>query len=156
MSLTSEFKEGVKPEDGRGTYVSLKVINGEELINHYKRQGLVDTIAPHELHCTVAYSKKSFVHEPFIGTVTIKPGDIEAHLCKLGDGIVMKFTNTDILAVNKKCVDEGAISDYTTYTPHISISYGNTSLDLNNLVKPDFDILLGNETTSEINEFYSK
>lgn len=151
-----DLRKELETENDKGTYVSLKVINGEELINHYKRQGLVDTIAPHELHCTVAYSKKSFVHEPFIGTVTIKPGDIEAHLCKLGDGIVMKFTNTDILAVNKKCVDEGAISDYTTYIPHISISYGNTSLNLNTLVKPDFDILLGNETTSEINEFYNK
>ena len=35
-------------------------------------------------------------------------------------------------------------------------TYRRVEEDLNNLVKPDFDILLGNETTSEINEFYNK
>ena len=43
-----DLRKELETENDKGTYVSLKVINGEELINHYKRQGLVDTIAPHE------------------------------------------------------------------------------------------------------------
>ena len=84
MSLTREFKEGMEPEDSRGTYVSLKVINCVELAEHFKSQGL-NIIKPSELHCTVAYSTKTFKHVDNPETIVVSPVEVDMHLSTLGE-----------------------------------------------------------------------
>lgn len=151
MSLTSDFKEGMEPVDSRGTYVSLKVINCVELAEHFKSQGL-NIIKPSELHCTVAYSTKTFEHEDNPETIVVSPVDVDMHLSTLGDNcIVLKIDNKEITKRHEKTIEEGAIHGYTTYQAHITLKYSGTDLDISKLIKPDFDILLGNETTEPLN-----
>ena len=99
MSLTREFKEGIEPEDSRGTYVSLKVINCVELAEHFKSQGL-NIIKPSELHCTVAYSTKTFEHEDNPETIVVSPVEVDMHLSTLGDNcIVLKIDNKEMITI---------------------------------------------------------
>ena len=99
MSLTRDFKEGMEPEDSRGTYVSLKVINCVELAEHFKSQGL-NIIKPSELHCTVAYSTKTFEHEDNPETIVVSPVDVDLHLSTLGDNcIVLKIDNKEMITI---------------------------------------------------------
>ena len=151
MSLTREFKEGVEPEESRGTYVSLNVINCVELAEHFKSQGL-NIIKPSELHCTVAYSTKTFEHVDNPETIVVSPVEVDMHLSTLGDNcIVLKIDNKEITKRHEKTIEEGANYGYTTYQAHITLKYSGTDLDINKLIKPDFDILLGNETTVPLN-----
>lgn len=151
MSLTNDFKEDTLPKDNRGTYVSLKVINCVELAEHFKSQGL-NIIKPSELHCTVAYSTKSFEHEDNPETIVVSPVDVEMHLSTLGDNcIVLKINNQEVTKRHEKTIEEGATHGYTTYQAHITLKYSGTDLDISKLIKPDFDILLGNETTEPLN-----
>ena len=151
MSLTNDFKEDTLPKDNRGTYVSLKVINCVELAEHFKSQGL-NIIKPSELHCTVAYSTNTFEHKDNPETIVVSPVDVEMHLSTLGDNcIVLKINNQEVTKRHEKTIEEGATHRYTTYQAHITLKYSGTDLDLNKLIKPDFDILLGNETTEPLN-----
>ena len=151
MSLTRDFKEGMEPEYSRGTYVSLNVINCVELAEHFKSQGL-NIIKPSELHCTVAYSTKTFKHVDNPETIVVSPVDVEMHLSTLGDNcIVLKIDNKEITKRHEKTIEEGANHGYTTYQAHITLKYSGTDLDISKLIKPDFDILLGNETAIPLN-----
>ena len=66
-------------------------------------------------------------------------------------GINLKIDNKEITKRHEKTIEEGANHGYTTYQAHITLKYSGTDLDISKLIKPDFDILLGNETTVPLN-----
>lgn len=140
-------------DNKKGTYVSMKVKNPEVLYKWYKDQG-VDVVPKEELHCTIAYSKKEFKHEVDKDEVEIKyDEEIYPYLEPLGnDGaVVMKFTSKEMQKRFDKCIKEGAIYDYDTYIPHVTISYNGKDLDLKSIRRPDFYISLHNETVEPLN-----
>lgn len=151
--ITRTLKKILKiDESSKGTYVARKVKNAESLYNHYKNQG-VNVIPMEELHCTIAYSKKEF--KPKLNSKDIEimyDEDIYPYLEPLGnDGcIVMKFKSKEMTERWQDCIDRGAIYDYESYIPHITIAIDEKDLDLKSIRKPDFNIILSNEYTEEL------
>ena len=151
--ITGTLKNILKiDEASKGTYVARKVKNAESLYNHYKNQG-VNVIPIEELHCTIAYSKKEF--KPKLNSKDIEimyDEDIYPYLEPLGnDGcIVMKFKSKEMTERWQDCIDRGAIYDYESYIPHITIAIDEKDLDLKSIRKPDFNIILSDEYTEEL------
>lgn len=140
-------------EAEEGTYVARKVLNAESLYKHFKNQGL-DVIPADELHCTIAYSKKTFTPNIDKKVIEIKyDEEIYPYLEPLGDegAVVMKFRNKEIESRWQDCMDRGASYDYPKYQPHITITFNGKDLNLKEILKPDFDIQLGDEYTEPLN-----
>lgn len=136
----------------KGTYVSRKVRNPEILYNFFKDQG-VNVIPMNELHCTIAYSKKEFLLDVDHNEITIKPEQLKSKLEPLGNegAVVLKFESDEMTERFNHCIEKGATYDYPKYIPHISISYDGKDLDLNKIKIPNFDIILYDEKSEELN-----
>lgn len=151
--ITGTLKKILKiDEASKGTYVARKIKNAESLYNHYKNQG-VDVVPMEELHCTIAYSKKEFKPELNSNEIEIMyDEDIYPYLEPLGDDgcIVMKFKSKEMTERWQDCIDRGATYDYEKYIPHITIAINEKDLDLKSIRKPDFNIILSDEYTEEL------
>lgn len=136
----------------KGTYVSRKVRNPEILYNFFKDQG-VNVVPMNELHCTIAYSKKEFLLDVDHNEITIKPEQLKSKLEPLGDegAVVLKFESDEMVERFNHCIKKGATYDYPKYIPHISISYDGKDLDLKKIKVPNFDIILYDEKSEELN-----
>lgn len=135
----------------KGTYVSRKVRNPEILYNFFKDQG-VNVVPMNELHCTIAYSRKEFLLDVDSKDIIIKPEQLKSKLEPLGDdgAIVLKFESKEMIERFNHCIKKGATYDYPKYQPHISISYNGKDLDLNKIKVPNFDIILCDEKSEEL------
>ena len=136
----------------KGTYVSRKVRNPEILYNFFKDQG-VNVVPMNELHCTIAYSRKEFLLDVDHNEITISPKQLKSKLEPLGNegAIVLKFESDEMVERFNHCIEKGATYDYPKYQPHISISYDGKDLDLNSIKVPNFDIILYDEKSEELN-----
>lgn len=144
--------ESKSNNSNKGTYVSMKVKNAQGLYDHYTKQG-VNCVPVDEMHCTIAYSRKEFNHKITPGEVEIKCDEqIQTYLEPLGDEgcIVMKFESKEMQERFQKCIDEGATYDYDSYIPHITITMDGKNLNLKDITRPDFNIILYNETVKEL------
>ena len=138
-------------QNTKGTYVSVKVKNNLELYEWFKNQN-IDVLDKEDLHCTLAYSKKEFKHVLNDSDILVNSSSIHNKLEPLGDegAIVMKFDSEEMNKRFNQCIKEGALYDYPQYIPHISISYNGKDIDLDKIKVPDFDIILCDETTEEL------
>lgn len=152
MSTFKRTKQEVK-EEFVGGYVSVKVINNIQLANWYKDQGL-ETIDPLELHCTIAYSRVPFHRVPNKDEIIVN--NTFPKLSPLGDEgcVVLKLYSEELENRFKECMEAGAVYDYESYIPHITIAVGVTE-DLSKYKSPNFDIILGNETIEKLDEEFS-
>jgi hypothetical protein len=122
----------VKEEDGHknGTYSSLLVRNRskDELLDWCERAG-VPCNTEDKLHCTLIYSKKPV---PSLQSVDGKRVHIEAETIGwkvLGGSdedptqcLVLIINSPDIIALNKKMTEMGAVSDYPEYIQHVTVN----------------------------------
>lgn len=152
MNILSESHNSEVTPVEKGTYVSRKVKNPETLYNFFKDQG-VNVIPMNELHCTIAYSKKEFLLDVDNNEITIKPEQLKSKLEPLGNegAVVLKFESDEMVERFNHCIEKGATYDYPKYIPHISISYDGKDLDLNSIKVPNFDIILYDEKSEELN-----
>ena len=97
----------------KGTYVSVKVQNHEELSKWFQDQGL-KTIPSNEMHCTIAYSKKEFKHKIIKDNIIVNDF---LEISPLGDDgcLVLKFKSAELQERFKNCMDEGAMYDWENY-----------------------------------------
>lgn len=150
LKTFEEFCNEAEETTNIGTYVSVKVKNNEELYNWFKEQN-VDMVPMEELHCTISYSRKEFQHIPNTEEVTITPAQL-IKIEPLGDegAVVLKFNSDEMQDRFQKCMSEGAMYDYDTYIPHITITYNGKDLDLSKIKLPNFDIILTGETVEPL------
>ena len=134
-----------------GTYVSLKVKNNSEFYNWFKKQG-INVEDKENLHCTLSYSRKEFIHKENKEEVIVSPNKIKSIEPLGNDGaIVLKFESDEMQKRFNQCMSEGATYDYDEYIPHITITYDGKDLNLKDIEKPNFDIVLHNEKTEPLN-----
>jgi hypothetical protein len=90
--------------ESKGTYVSVKVQNHEELSKWFQDQGL-KTIQSNEMHCTIAYSKKEFKHKIIKDNIIVNDF---LEISPLGDDgcLVLKFKSAELQERFKNCMDE--------------------------------------------------
>lgn len=141
-------------ENDKGKYIAVRVKNAQELHDWYSKQG-VEVIPNDELHCTIAYSKKDF--EYTISKDDIFVSEFNSKLEPLGnDGaVVLKIYSQELQDRFNRCINAGATYDYPSYKPHITISYKEIE-NLDDIIQPDFDIVLGDEYTNPLDEDYKE
>lgn len=139
-------------------YVHRPVLNGAEIADWFARQGFQTTLAPSDMHVTVAYSKQPLWWDPIPQaepnvTVPSNSRTIE----RLGDkgAIVLRFDNQTLHRRWKEFRNYGAVWDYDGYRPHVSITYHGSDIDLSRIKPFPGEIKLGHEVFSELNSDWS-
>ena len=151
------MKDKEEMETTKGTYVSIDVENHEQLYNWFKDQG-IEPIVSTEMHVTIAYSRKEFNIDNYIGRIIIKPEQFIG-IEELGNEgcAVLKYNSDELQARFNTCMSAGATYDYDSYIPHTTFALNLTKEQISKLKLPDFDIVLVNEHTDELNiEWKSK
>lgn len=144
-------------ENTKGNYVAIDVENHEQLYNWFKDQG-IEPIVSTEMHTTIAYSRKEFNIDNYVGRIIIKPEQFIG-IEELGNEgcAVLKYNSNELQARFNTCMSAGATYDYDSYIPHTTFALNLTKEQISKLKLPDFDIVLVNEHTDELNiEWKSK
>ena len=144
-------------EESKGKFIGLKIKNAKQLHDWYSNQGL-EMLPVEELHCTLAYSKKDFKHTLNTEDIIVPSCNIRDELFLLGledKVVVLKFDSELLSDRFQICIEEGAVFDFLTYQPHITLSIAKVK-DISKFVKPDFDIILCNEYENELIEDYQE
>jgi hypothetical protein len=135
-------------------FLSRPLLNAPALIAWAKSQGFKTTLAPEDMHLTQSYSKTAFewdqvgiVPNPFTSTAGSRA------VCPLGDGgaVVLKFEEPVFAARWASVQAGGASSDYPTFTPHVTISWDASDLDLSKVIPYTGPLEFGPEVFRELN-----
>jgi phage-related protein (TIGR01555 family) len=116
----------------RSLYMYRPVLNGKDIVAHYKAQGVANLHAPSDLHVTIAYSREP-VDWMKIGSddwggnadggLNIKAGGARMMEQLGGDKVVcLLFASNDLLYRHMRTIDAGATWDWDEYQPHITIA----------------------------------
>lgn len=129
-------------------YVYRPILNADSIIQFYKAQGLPTTIPANDMHVTVAYSRQPvdwMKFSPNVDQILVyKSNDRSTQrFGDNGEALVLSFNDADLAGRNQAFSDGGAVWDWTSYRPHITISY-NAPADMT-LVPYTGPILLGPE-----------
>lgn len=152
----------------RTLYVYRKVKNAQEIIDHFKRQGVKTTLKANDLHVTIMYSATPVdwmkASSPWTygdaedvrnGVLRIPPGGPrDVDLFGDGDCLVLLFNNQDLSWRHETLLNIGCTFKFATYQPHITIShkFGGT---LEGLEPFTGKIVLGPEIFAEVDTNWS-
>jgi hypothetical protein len=140
-------------------YVSRPLNNGEEFIEWAKSQGFEKTLDESEFHVTIAFSRDKVDWDKIeeqTNTMTIEGGIRTVEPLGSDGAVVLKFKSEFLPKRWKEIKDLGASWDYEGYTPHVTITYKGTDIDLSQVKPFTGKIILGPETMTELDEDWSK
>jgi hypothetical protein len=130
MKLFSEYlaeAEAAEQSHKDGTYASLSVkkIGRDKLHSWLEKQKIEGLVDPKEYHCTIVFSTKPVpevkdIPVPF----PIKAKAIGWDIFGSDKMLVLKITNPKLFDLFDKTVEMGAVSDYPSFVPHISVATG--------------------------------
>ncbi|AXH72583.1 MAG: histone H1-like protein [Caudoviricetes sp.] len=126
------------------------VLNGKDIINHFKKQGVQNLVKPNSLHLTIIYSKKDVNEKEIIldsNKLFYIPENI--NLQKFGDYLVMVVSTPVLQQRFDYFKSKGCSWDYDIYQPHISICE-NFEGDIDNLKPYPNPIELGKEKIEKL------
>lgn len=129
-------------------FVRRPVINAAAIVAWAKLQGFETTLPAEDMHVTIAFSKTPVEWDqigPTLDALMSTGG--ERSVEPLGDqgAVVLKFSSPLLQQRWAELCRAGAVWDYPTYQPHVTISYNADSVDLSK-VQPFTDaIILGPE-----------
>jgi len=135
-------------------YIRRNVENAEEIIAHFREQGIAKTQVPEDMHVTVAYSKAEVEWpDPDNDRLIISSPEGRA-VMSLDDGkaVVLKFVNKTLQRRWKELCEHGCSWDYESYIPHITITWEAGDLDISKVQPWTGPIELGPEIFEELNE----
>lgn len=142
----------------RPLYVSRKVLNAKEILEHYADQGL-DLYEPEELHVTIIYSREAVdwieMGQAWDEEITVTGGGPRV-MALFGHHLVLQFAHSGLQWRNRVMQERGASYDFDEYLPHISIAE-NFVPELGQNVERDIEpyrgrILLGPEIFEDIKD----
>lgn len=153
-----DVASGLRTEDvveslnSNGAYVYYTVAKPvkEKLYQWMKDNDIPNPVPKDSLHCTVAYGDSvdpNYHFSEFTLSNEIVVADRKTYRLEVfGDALVIAFRNHELNKRNSFFNLLGLRSKFTTYIPHITVSYGfNGSIPLKNINIPDFDIVLDRE-----------
>lgn len=118
------------PSEPKPLYVSRSVINGEEILNHFKEQlPACPLLTPDDLHITLCYSKTPVVWDNIHKGVPDKVNIVSRDKRKIelfgkdGECLVMVCPCDELEDRHNHMRNMGASYDYE-YHPHITLSCG--------------------------------
>ena len=128
-------------------YVRRDVLNGADIQEWFKGQGLETTLEPSDMHVTICYSRTPVdwmaAGQSFSDKVEIGAGGPRM-MDRFGDATVMLITNWEIEGRHRALRDMGASWDHAEYQPHITITY-RTDKPINEIAPYRGPIILGPE-----------
>lgn len=159
-SVQADDPEQIADALPRTLYVHRKVKNAQEIIAWARSQGFKTTLAPDDLHVTVAFSRQPVdwmkVEDTWAsekdGSLHVRPGG--ARLVEKFDGgaVVLMFTSSELSYRHRCILESGATWDYDDYQPHVTITYDATGVDLSKVEPFRGAIELGPEVFEELDE----
>jgi len=148
----------VKKSNGAKTlYAYRPVLNGEEILEWARSQGIETNLSPDDLHVTVAYSKRPILWDDMLDlwdeNLVVKPGPRSLEI--LGeDSLVLAVDSPDLTSDWAFYRARGASWDYPGYVPHVSLAYGVSEVP--NVEPFQGEISLGGVKVEEIDEGYKE
>jgi len=146
-------------------YVSRKVVNADEIIAWAKSVGFETTLEADALHVTVTYSRAPVDwlamgdnwSSDQNGNLTIPPGGprLMQRFGPEGQAVVLTFASSGLSFRHEQMIEMGCSWDHPGYEPHITISYGATDLDVDDVKAFQGAIVLGPEIFAEIDDDWS-
>lgn len=145
----------------RTLYVSRKVLNPQEVLNHFRGQGLGDIlVAAGELHVTIVWSKTpvDWMKLPTDwsgwsddGKLKVPPGGPRTLelFGPLGDTLVLAFKNADLEYRHGALREAGIEWEWDDYQPHITLAKVPVDFDVKTLEPYRGRIVLGPEAFME-------
>lgn len=140
----------------RPLYVSRKVLNGAEIINWAKSQGLKDLFPASDLHVTITYSRDAVDWMEMddgwsdTGELLIDAGGARDVDIFGDDTLVILFNSNRLKWRHEEMREKGASFDWEKFQPHISITQNTDGLNLENIKPYTGKIELGPEIFEEI------
>jgi hypothetical protein len=138
-------------------YVSRKLLNGNDLHDWAKEQGIPQILNEDDLHVTIMYCKKRIEWDNGVldkRKLTIIHGHREMDIFG-EDALVLKFASRKLQARFKEFQDIGAESDYPKYQPHITISYDAKEINFENIAPYRGELRFGPEVWKGVNKNWS-
>jgi len=145
---------GAQDESLKTLYVNRPLLNPDEFIAWAKSQGFKEPLKAHDLHVTIAFSKKPLDWSEFEPEGDIISGGGNRAIEKLGDkgAVCLKFKSDELQKRWKQFKDAGASWDWPSYNPHITITYFGDDVDLNKVEPYDGPLEFGLEKFAEVDE----
>jgi len=149
MTLAS-LVEFAKHKDG--TYVSMDLLEQtKDLMDHFVEMnlGLTERVDKSSYHITIIYSRAPVPSaEQYAGSMAVTSASVTGYeiFPTKSDGkcLVMRLEFPFANLLNKQLTAEGAMSDYDSYKPHMTIAYNITQdIDPNTLPLPQFPLYFG-------------
>lgn len=141
--------------DKRTLYVRRNVLNADDVITWATQHGFTSTLPADDMHVTIAFSKTPVdwyaAGDHFD---SLKVDVTSGKVVPLGDkgAVVLKFSSVELTKRWQQFKDTGAVWDYDSYQPHVTISYQATDVDLSKVVPYANRLLLGPEIFEEVKE----
>lgn len=145
----------------RTLYVRRNVKNAAEIVKWAKAQGFDKTLAPEDMHVTIAFSRTPIDW--------MKTGETWADELKIAAGgariveplgpkgaIVLLFNSSELSWRHRSIIRAGASWDWPDYQPHITITYDGKGMDLSKVEPYRGEIVLGPEIFEEVVEDWEK
>lgn len=163
-ALSGEKKKKEEPivdAAPRTLYVSRKVKNADEILAHYRSQGLEGMMPAEELHVTIVHSRKEVdwmtISQPWEAEIKITAGGPRL-MDRFGEGaVVLLFRASELEWRHQAIIDLGAQSDYLDYQPHITLAYDpEGKINLDNIQPYVGEIVLGPELFATVKEDWMK
>lgn len=139
----------------KSLYVCRHLVNTEEFLRWAREQGFSKTSSPEDLHVTILYSKKpvnwgSFT--PDMKQLTVSGGS--RSVIPLGDegAVVLKFSSQALQDRHRVFREGGGHHGYSSYKPHVTITYEAGDLDPSSVKPYRGDLVFGPEKFAVINK----
>jgi len=116
-------------------YVRRPLKDADDLIAWAHRVGFIKTLAPDDMHVTIAFSKIPVDWskiEAVDNTITLGSSGDYRSVESLGDkgAVVLCFDSPNLQERWRELCDAGAVWDYPTYRPHVTITYDGGAVDI--------------------------
>ena len=144
----------------RTLYVQRKVLNADDIAAWARSQGFATTLAPQDMHVTLAYSRKEVDwlavgnawNTEEDGTTIVRAGGPRI-VQKLGaEAVVLIFGSAELSYRHEEIKRAGASWDFPDYNPHITLTYKPGDVDLESVEPYRGAIVLGPEIFEELDE----
>lgn len=161
LSRRKKKKDQVDKAAGKTLYVHRPVINATQIIAWAKAQGFVVTIAPEDMHVTIAFSRTQFdwaLVAPQPDNLLVPPAQAglgARGLVRQGqnlDCVVLRFESPELNGRWQELRNLGASWDWPDYHPHVTVSW-QPPAGIEAIASPFLgEILLGPEIFAEVKE----
>jgi 8-oxo-dGTP pyrophosphatase MutT (NUDIX family) len=122
-------EEAAEPEHAadagpKTLYVNRPLKNAAALVEWARAAGFKETLAPDDMHVTIAYSREPLAWPPAQEGDQSTPAGRKRTLERLGDAgaIVLRFEDPALAARWQELRDAGASYDYPEYKPHVTFA----------------------------------